>query len=133
MFEALQELSTIVDEHNKLLREKGEIAVKDALKAFLEKHPVIDSVKWQQYTPYFNDGEPCTFGVHTPYVVIEGNEYGDYGEFDLDKEHKDIQADLNQLEGAFGKLEDVMQAVFGDHVEVTVTRTSIEIDDYSHD
>lgn len=27
--------------------------------------PLITEVGWYQYTPYFNDGEPCEFSVHT--------------------------------------------------------------------
>lgn len=26
--------------------------------------PVIEKIVWEQYTPYFNDGDPCEFGVH---------------------------------------------------------------------
>lgn len=28
------------------------------------KYPELNSFSWTQYTPYFNDGEPCEFGVH---------------------------------------------------------------------
>lgn len=27
------------------------------------------AVQWNQYTPYFNDGEPCTFRLGDPYLV----------------------------------------------------------------
>lgn len=29
--------------------------------------PGILEFGWTQYTPYFNDGEPCEFSVHTPW------------------------------------------------------------------
>lgn len=29
-------------------------------------HPMISAVRWHQYTPYFNDGDPCEFGVSRP-------------------------------------------------------------------
>jgi hypothetical protein len=29
--------------------------------------PLITSFGWHQYTPYFNDGEPCVFGVRAPW------------------------------------------------------------------
>ncbi|MEU9498206.1 hypothetical protein [Streptomyces sp. NPDC048196] len=30
--------------------------------------PTIVEFGWQQYTPYFNDGEPCTFRVNSTWV-----------------------------------------------------------------
>lgn len=39
----------------------------------------VESVRWEQYTPYFNDGDACEFGVHEPSVKLVGNdEGGDY-------------------------------------------------------
>jgi len=29
-----------------------------------EKHPLLESFSWTQYTPYFNDGDTCSFGVN---------------------------------------------------------------------
>ena len=41
------------------------------------KSKLIDSFGWTQYTPYFNDGDTCEFGVHAddPYV----NDVDTYG------------------------------------------------------
>lgn len=36
----------------------------DGLEEILKEHSKLRSVSWTQYTPYFNDGEPCYFGVH---------------------------------------------------------------------
>ena len=33
-----------------------------ALRAVVER-PEVAAVRWRQYTPYFNDGDPCVFGV----------------------------------------------------------------------
>jgi hypothetical protein len=47
------------------------------LLAAVLNHPKIDSVRWHQYTPYFNDGDPCEFGVGEPYVkLVDGPEDG---------------------------------------------------------
>lgn len=32
--------------------------------------PTIKSFGWRQYTPYFNDGEPCEFTVHAALSVL---------------------------------------------------------------
>lgn len=54
------------------------IAAIDAVLAFDE----IDSIRWDQYTPYFNDGEPCEFGTGEPRFRLTGtdedSEDGDY-------------------------------------------------------
>jgi len=45
--------------------------------------PGVEAVRWNQYTPYFNDGEPCVFNIYSAYIKIEGDddyEDGDYGD-----------------------------------------------------
>lgn len=40
-------------------------------RAFFEKHgESVKSVFWTQYTPYFNDGEPCRFSVGDLYLLL---------------------------------------------------------------
>lgn len=52
--------------------------------------PGVRAVRWPQYTPYFNDGEACVFGVHgvevafEDHVVREGEkDYDDDGFYDV--------------------------------------------------
>ncbi len=40
--------------------------------------PGVTEVSWRQYTPYFNDGEPCEFGVHGFGCVVDGVEIEDF-------------------------------------------------------
>lgn len=48
--------------------------------------PGVEKVKWAQYTPYFNDGDPCEFSTHEVMVSLSPNEFGntsdggDYGD-----------------------------------------------------
>lgn len=53
--------------------------------------PGIDSFGWTQYTPYFNDGEPCVFGVGEVWVkpVGEGEEKADENEDDEEYEDEE--------------------------------------------
>lgn len=46
--------------------------------------PGIEAVRWQQYTPSFNDGEACEFGVHTASVKIVGDKVDEEPEDDED-------------------------------------------------
>lgn len=42
--------------------------------------PGVEAVRWEQYTPYFNDGEPCVFGLGEVQVRVNGapEDAGDY-------------------------------------------------------
>ena len=122
-------------------------------------NPVVEAVKWRQYTPYFNDGEPCVFGVHEPYVKLVGAdpEAGDYEDGFIDSyddrlsnrryDHETRKfvpktCELPELAELFrvfsGALVDgthyiELKKVFGDHCEVTATPEKIEVEYYEHD
>lgn len=81
---------------NQILKKiKSEIEVFDAKKKTLlaelqtefpgmfvsifEQAPTLKSFGWTQYTPYFNDGDTCEFGVHYDYPWINGAN-SDYNE-----------------------------------------------------
>ena len=42
---------------------------KETMKEFFDKNPGITALKWTQYTPYFNDGDACVFGVNDVYFT----------------------------------------------------------------
>jgi hypothetical protein len=122
--------------------ETGKAAVSKAIKAFLAGHPEVESIRWRQYTPYFNDGDACEFSVRGIYVKLVGadEDGGDYedgyeDEYGLDKEkHAQLRSDMTQLDALFDSAEDTMKVTFGDHVQVTVGRDGeAEVEEYSHD
>lgn len=41
---------------------------------FLKENPAVRSIYWDQYTPYFNDGDQCIFSVGELQLLIEGFE-----------------------------------------------------------
>ena len=128
------------DEYKAMVKTMGKEAVSEALKSLFEDHPSLTAVSWTQYTPYFNDGEPCEFGVHSLSFRTtetaedaeddEGNEGWDYIPYG-----EDNQTDLTRALKKFAKLrdEDIMLECFGDHVQVTATRDGVEVEEYSHD
>lgn len=134
MFEKLQNLIKLHEEAMKELRAQGEACLKEAFSDFFKAHPNVSAIRWAQYTPYFNDGDPCNFSVREASARFESDEFLDSWEM----EQKGFAAEnetLGKLEGFLQSdaFEPVMQAIFGDHVEVTVTPTEITIDTYSHD
>lgn len=66
-------MTTIADfrrmkaEYEEKLKTDGLAAMKTAFIDFFNEHPDIHALSWRQYTPYFNDGDPCVFGVREPY------------------------------------------------------------------
>ncbi len=64
----LKELRKLKEEYQEKISKDGEAALKVALKDFFDKNPEVASLGWVQYTPYFNDGDACVFGVHGVYL-----------------------------------------------------------------
>ncbi|MET8826035.1 hypothetical protein ABZX40_13265 [Streptomyces sp. NPDC004610] len=45
--------------------------------------PTITEFGWRQYTPYFNDGDPCTFSAHGTWVRTTADEEADEDELEM--------------------------------------------------
>lgn len=91
---SISDLKKLKEEYEKVLREKGQEIMKEAIEAFFKANPKVTGVAWSQYTPHFNDGDPCVFGVNEPGFSVsevdksdfpahgddgEGGFYGSYG------------------------------------------------------
>lgn len=132
------------------------------LRAVYERDDV-EAIRWEQYTPYFNDGEPCYFTVYEPSIKLVGasEDEGDWEdgfvesyssvlrggtrvERDADGKWVEVNRgapahpvyeDFRELSKKLGSgaFDDALAKLFGDHAQVTVTKTGISVDDYSHD
>ena len=51
------------DEMKKSFMERGQELLKESFNEFLAKYPYIEKIEWEQYVPYFNDGDACEFGL----------------------------------------------------------------------
>jgi hypothetical protein len=113
----------------------------------------VKFILWIQYTPYFNDGEPCEFGVGDFGIVMDGVDYsevlGSYGYdenqdltslypdelttwYEL-KDEDPLKEKLKTLAKTSGPFEDAYYELFGDHARVIATREKFTIDEYEHD
>jgi len=98
------------------------------------KHPILESVRWTQYTPYFNDGDVCEFGVYDIIVKITGVGYCDSCSTNNIATIKPIFDDINLIERNMLELKLVMQIAFGDHTQITIDRNGkITQEVYEHD
>lgn len=91
----------------------------------------IESVSWRQYTPYFNDGDECEFGVRNDHdsISIDGKDYYDDDNYKKEEDRfKKVAAVLQSVPDEFYK------DLFGDHSEITVKADgTIETEQYEHD
>lgn len=123
---------------------KARELVKPALQDFLKENPVIKRVWWEQYTPYFNDGDACVFHLHgVHFSTEEDDEDGfeaDWGDYEKQKKYianeavtEAVWTACKNLNDALNGMEDELEAVFGDHCRVIVTNAGVEVEEYSHD
>ena len=84
----LQEAFELMIEEQQAIAKKfqhdAQLMFKEVTKQFFDINPGIKAVIWAQYTPYFNDGDPCEFGVNEPtFTNATGDELDNisYGEY----------------------------------------------------
>lgn len=148
---SIEILKTMKAEYERAIKKQGKELIQAEFQKFFQKTPSVHGVTWKQYTPHFNDGDACTFGVHE-FNFTPSKEYSKYPEekdfgihnknrryhwaeglwSDFQKDHpkwKDCKDFLNILSDC----EDIFLAVFGDHAEVVVTRDGIYVTECDHD
>lgn len=135
----IQELKALQTELKNKMKTEGASAIATAINEVFEKHPEIKAIGWQQYTPYFNDGDACVFGMHGFY----------YSKTDVDPENVIEPTDdepwiyasrrdpmdeaVSNLECTLDDVSELMKAAFGDHVYVIATRAGFHVGDYDHE
>lgn len=81
MTTTLDELDEQIKELQRQRRELAKVSgiplVREQFAAFFE-YPIVNTVEWTQYTPFFNDGDPCEFTVHN-YLSFNGPEDDEAG------------------------------------------------------
>lgn len=103
-----------------------------------KKIPDAEAIIWQQYTPYFSDGDACVFSVGHPVVRLSNtDEDADYWDLDgqnLTKKQQEALDDVAELISA-SEMEDALLDIFGDHQEITydIETGKFEQEDYDHD
>ncbi len=142
----------------KKFQETAQALFKETTKEFFDKNPGVTAVIWTQYTPYFNDGDTCEFSVGEPNFtnVKDLDDLTRWGEYEGENENEWSESpwgfkyhaekhgtkydgiDLDLIEKfshtiQSSEMEDVMKAMFGDHVRVVATREGFEVEEYDHD
>lgn len=124
------ELKKQMKDLKKAFEKEGKEIFKKAAADYFAKHKWVKQFHWTQYTPHFNDGEPCRFRVSDDPVL---NEEFDYWckETGVTQEEFDSAADDAQSI-VCSVDEDLMLALFGDGVRVILTPKSVKTEEYDH-
>lgn len=111
-----------------------------SLKELFDQNETLGQIVWEQFTPYFNDGDECVFGVYEPSFVLanaleEEEEYIDRYEREIPRD--ELNDDMRAVSRFIQNQDDLMQSLYGDHVTVLVKRTKdgivIEVEEYEHE
>jgi len=142
--EQFAEIERTKQKYEAAVKAIGREGVQKLLAPLFERYQNVDAVKWTQYTPYFNDGEPCEFDANGDYAEVRFKaEDGDVltkesqeQDFESDWENREKPARYEAIKAIRTALKinnAVMLAAFGDHVEVTVDRAGVTVDEYEHE
>lgn len=120
----------------------GKQLFKDYIKEYFKTYPEIQAVVFAAYTPYFNDGDTCEYGIHDPVYVLEGfdpqnilrhYDYEDEEQFKIaDYSHSNYK-DYKEFNKFMQQNTELMKVIFGDHVCVYITPEEIITEEYEHD
>ena len=157
-FAVLREKQEEVKKLKKEMLEASNKIFTDLTKTIFEDHPKVKSFGWNQFTPYFNDGETCEFSANVDYIQIndepvdesewinetkitnwgtwnrEKREYEGRTEvpnFNYDPELVKACDEIREFLRNFDN--DFFMSQFGDHAEVTITAEGVSVDEYEHD
>lgn len=153
------EMTQKVAQIEKEYREKMQSIFDKCIKVFFDETPDIKCIHWTQYTPYWNDGEECYFSVND--ICYDINRHDSNNDDDIDYSYEgdrfvvdsykpdpeDVEEELklypnrDQAIKNFKSIktlihsipEDVMQTIFGDHVEVFIDRDGVRTEEYEHE
>lgn len=159
----LKTLKQQLDQAKADMQTHGRKAFLDCVQGFFVANPMAESVRWYQYTPYFNDGEPCEFTVGkvrlkildsgTDWDICDAEELRRRADTNANRQDaakhvwaipadqlRILTQEENQLLLGFRELassvesnEDLLEIVFGDHAKITVTREQVTIEEFDHD
>ncbi len=131
-------LKNEIEEFTKNIKAQGEKFFTEAAKLVFEKFGhKVQNFGWQQYTPYWCDGEPCEFSVYADNCLING-ETADDKEYELKEQGLEMDVDLRQAYTEIPQLiecfdEEFMRLIFGDHVAITCYPDRVEIEEQDHE
>jgi hypothetical protein len=114
MFKRVIELRKQLDEE---IKRCGKQEFYEVFEKFFTEDPELEAITWTQGTPAWNDGDPCVFSAncYDPFVY-DGESHYEMKDKELGKQFYDLFSSIP---------EEIFEGVFGDGVQVTVSRDGI--------
>lgn len=123
-------LKLLVEEIDKLkqeLTQKARDGLMQCLKELFEMHPEVKKVQFTAYTPYWNDGDECTYWCNAAYADLNKDDE----EENYPKVSKAVTDVFRKALGTIG--DDTWFDIVGDHALVTITPQGIDVQEYEHE
>jgi hypothetical protein len=164
--ESQAELKSLAEELKSVLKRQQEVAqrlLEDGFQEVFNEFPDVYAITWNQYTPFFNDGDECVFRIGGYNILSEeafrdedhdrydemyafsgpwrDENYVDhyatnrerYGDTDFTDEVRFAPA-ADMITSLLKDVPDtVFKQVYGDHTEVTITREGTNTEYYVHE
>lgn len=118
-------------------------AFSEMMAEVFKAHPEVKTIYWQQYIPYFNDGDECTFSMNEIHFspaeakLIDGPHFGDacedetLGDFQVSTYYKDervneeFRAAMTSVTKFLNGIEDHLQATYGSNAFIKITADGV--------
>lgn len=129
----IKEVTKKFEDLRKEVAKLGKAAFVEEFQPLFKKYPQVLAVQWNQYTPSWNDGDACTFGVNTARIKVEkGGDFLEDYEFEDDDLNAKVAEEFENLRSIIE--EEIFLITFGDGVDVTISRNGrIKVEDCDHD
>jgi hypothetical protein len=118
-------------------RTEAQVSFLEMAQEFLTKNPTVKHIAWEQYTPTFNDGDPCEFTMGDLKFLVEKtseseDEDGEpiISEVEVDSYEFARGSVYRSLSEEFHSLKEFFYWLFGDNKRVIVTPAEIITEDY---
>ncbi len=109
-------------------QQRAQAEFRAAFDGLFAKHADLQTVSFQCYAAYFNDGDECPFRARTDYPSFNGADRYE----DQQPVSKACETEVRTLLRAFPH--DVYETMFGNNTEVVVSREGVSVTDYTdHD
>jgi hypothetical protein len=70
----IEQLKQKFDDLKNEMKAQGKEALFEAFRQLFAENPQIVEIQWTQYTPYFNDGDVCSFSRHDMAFYLDSDE-----------------------------------------------------------
>lgn len=135
-----------VDQIKENIKSNIEQVILREAKAINQEYPEVIQMSWYQYTPGFNDGDPCVFSIGAVgffteaalnQAAEEGEDISGYNieEYDItyDLEDGPLKTRLNNLSDLVFKLEEFMGALYGTwgaQIHINMVTGDLTVEEY---